>query len=61
MNLQVDVGKVVKITKILTQGRNDLNQWVKSFWLSYSLNDGYYQIYGEQSPVVSVVAVMLVI
>ncbi|XP_067043371.1 uncharacterized protein [Acropora muricata] len=50
--IQVDVGKIVKITKILTQGRNDLNQWVKSFWLSYSLNDGYYQIYGEQSPVI---------
>ena len=55
MELQVDIGKVVKITKVLTQGRSDYDQWVKTYWLSYSLNGGYYQAYGESSPVVSIV------
>ncbi|XP_068717618.1 uncharacterized protein [Montipora capricornis] len=49
--IQVDIGKVVKITKVLTQGRSDSDQWVKTYWLSYSLNGGYYQAYGESSPV----------
>ena len=39
----------MKITKVMTQGRSDFDQWVMSYWLSYSLNNGYYQAYGENS------------
>lgn len=34
--LQVDFGRNVKITKFDTQGRQDYDQWVKTFTLSYS-------------------------
>ena len=34
--LQVDFGRNVKITKFVTQGRQDANQWVKSYALSFS-------------------------
>ena len=55
MELQVDLGKIVKITKVMTQGRSDVDQWVMSYWLSHSLNNGYYQAYGENSnPIVSI-------
>ncbi|CAH3172036.1 unnamed protein product [Porites lobata] len=50
--IQVDLGKVVKITKVMTQGRSDYNQWVTSYWLSYSINNGYYQTYGENKPII---------
>ena len=52
--LQIDFAKVVKITKVLTQGRSDHNQWVTSYWISYSLNNGFYEAYGEGSPIVSI-------
>ena len=51
--LQIDFAKIVKITKVLTQGRNDYDQWVTSYWISYSLNNGFYKAYGEGSPIVS--------
>ena len=51
---QVDFSKVVKITKVLTQGRSDYNQWVTSYWISYSLNNGYYEAYGQSSAIVSI-------
>ena len=51
---QVDFGKVVKITKVLTQGRSDYNQWVTSYWISYSLNNGYYEAYGQSRAIVSI-------
>ena len=34
--LQVDLGRDVKITKFVTQGRQDSEQWVKSYTLSFS-------------------------
>ncbi|EDO48094.1 predicted protein, partial [Nematostella vectensis] len=34
--IQVDLGQRTVITKILTQGRQDLNQWVKRYTVSYS-------------------------
>ena len=34
--LQIDLGKVTKITRIATQGRYDDNWWVKKYKLSYS-------------------------
>ncbi|XP_078348187.1 uncharacterized protein LOC144633234 isoform X3 [Oculina patagonica] len=50
--IQVDFGKVVKITKVLTQGRSDYTRWVKSYWISYSLNNGFYEVYGENGPII---------
>ncbi|EDO48091.1 predicted protein, partial [Nematostella vectensis] len=37
--LQVDLGRRTVVTKILTQGRQDLRQWVKTYYVLYS-NDG---------------------
>ncbi len=34
--LKVDFGRNVKITKFATQGRQDLDQWVKTYKLSFS-------------------------
>ncbi|XP_022778337.1 uncharacterized protein LOC111319871 [Stylophora pistillata] len=39
---QVDFGKIVKITSILTQGRHNAAQWVTKFMVSYSLDGGYF-------------------
>jgi hypothetical protein len=36
--LQVDLGKVTKVTHIATQGRQDYNQWVRTYSVQYSLN-----------------------
>jgi hypothetical protein len=36
--LQVDLGKVTRVTHIATQGRSDIIEWVKSYSLQYSLN-----------------------
>ena len=43
----------------MTQGRSDYNQWVTSYWLSYSINNGYYQTYGENKPIVSAFNLLL--
>ena len=46
--LQVDFGRNVKITKFQTQGRQDWEQWVKTFTLSFSEENGKtYQTYQE--------------
>lgn len=46
--LKVDFGRNVKITKFATQGRQDLDQWVKTYTLSFSEEDGStYQTYQE--------------
>lgn len=37
--LQVDLGQSTKVTGIKTQGRQDADQWVTSYTVSYS-NDG---------------------
>ena len=48
--LQVTYPRTMKITGILTQGRQDYNQWVTAFWVMYS-QDGahwiHYQQYGQ--------------
>ena len=38
--IQVDLGKITKITRIATQGRQDSAQWVKSYSISFSLEGG---------------------
>lgn len=46
--LQVDFGRNVKITKFATQGRQDANQWVKSYTLSFSKEkEPVFQTYQE--------------
>ena len=45
--IQVDLGDIVKITKLATQGREDASQWVKSYTLSYSLNCGIFEPYNN--------------
>ena len=46
--LQVDFGRNVRITKLATQGRQDYDQWVKTFTLSYSVDGNpSFQIYQE--------------
>ena len=34
--MQIDLGKITKITRIATQGRYDANWWVKKYKLTYS-------------------------
>jgi hypothetical protein len=36
--LQIDLGDVSMVTKVATQGRHDANQWVKTFYLEYSID-----------------------
>ena len=36
--IQVDLGEQKIVTKIATQGRNNYDQWVTSYVVSYSLN-----------------------
>lgn len=43
--LQIDFGKMVKITRIATQGRYDANQWVTQYILFSSLDGSAYQAY----------------
>ena len=43
--IQVDLGDIVKITRIATQGRQDAAYYVKSYSLSYSVNCGTFQPY----------------
>ena len=43
--VQVDFGsgKVAKVTKIGTQGRYHVSQWVTEYMVSYSIDGGYFQ------------------
>ena len=43
--LKVDFGRVLKITKILTQGRQDYSEWVRYFKVSSSLDGYHWQYY----------------
>ena len=54
--IQVNLGKIVKITRLATQGRYDSNQWVKSYTLSYSVDCGFFETY-EKNKVYSDVSV----
>ncbi|KAL9968116.1 hypothetical protein ACROYT_G026448 [Oculina patagonica] len=46
--LQVDLGGYTRVTRVATQGRNAVNQWVTKYKLQYS-NDGVnFQYYREQ-------------
>ena len=43
--LQVDLGSLVVITQIATQGRQDHRQWVESYTISYSLDGDNFHTY----------------
>ena len=43
--LKVDFGRPMKITKILTQGRQDAAQWVTYYRVSSSLDGIHWQVY----------------
>ena len=42
---QVDFGYTMKITRVATQGRQDADQWVTSYTLSYSQDGGHFYPY----------------
>ena len=42
---QVDIGKKTVVTAIATQGRSNVNQWVKTYSVTYSLNEQLFQTY----------------
>ena len=45
--IEVDLGKITKITRIATQGRQDAGHWVKSYSLSYSVKGGPFLPYNN--------------
>ncbi|XP_029202215.2 uncharacterized protein LOC114966489 [Acropora millepora] len=45
--IQVDLGKITKITRIATQGRQDARHWVKSYSLTYSVEGGPFLSYSN--------------
>ena len=47
--LKVDFKKPMKITKIETQGRQDTNQWVTRYQLSYSQDGAHWTLYRHRS------------
>ena len=47
--LQVNFGDWTKISHVATQGRNDADQWVKSFSLSYGYDSVFFRIYKEDN------------
>ena len=47
--LQIDFGELVQVTKVATQGRQDSDQWVTKYTLSYSLDGMHWAEYKENS------------
>ncbi|XP_073243651.1 lactadherin-like [Porites lutea] len=47
--LQIDLGELVRVTKVATQGRRDADHWVTQFSLSYSLDETHWAEYKENS------------
>lgn len=49
--IQVKLGQKTRITGVVTQGRQDASQWVKSYSISYSLNGRTFRPYRENGRV----------
>lgn len=47
--LQIDFGELVHVTKVATQGRQDADQWVTKYTLSYSVDGIHWAEYKENS------------
>ena len=45
--LQVNFGDWRKVTRVVTQGRSNYNQWVKSYSLSYGYDNVFFKDYKE--------------
>ena len=45
--LQIDLGKVTKVTRIATQGRSDAGWWSKTYTLDYSEDGGAFKPYNN--------------
>ena len=45
--LQVNFGDWTKVTRVAIQGRQDADQWVTSFSLSYGADDVFFKTYIE--------------
>ena len=45
--LQVDLGRLAKVTGVATQGRHRHNQWTITYTVSYSLNGKVFKAYLE--------------
>ena len=41
--IQVDFGKLVQVTKIATQGRYNIRQWITKYTVSYSQDCGLFE------------------
>ena len=46
---KVDFGRLMKITKIATQGRQDAGHWVTSYYVSSSVDNVHWAIYRFRS------------
>ena len=49
--IQVRLGRGTRITGVVTQGRQDVNQWVTTYSLSFSLNGRTFRPYKENGRV----------
>lgn len=47
--LKVDFGRLMKITKITTQGRQDAGHWVTSYYVSSSIDNVHWAMYRFRS------------
>lgn len=47
--LKVDFGRLMKITKIATQGRQDAGHWVTSYYVSSSIDNVHWAMYRFRS------------
>ena len=45
--LQINFGDWTKVTRVAIQGRQDANQWVKSYSLSYGYDAAFFKYYYE--------------
>ena len=45
--LMIDIGHPTRVTKIATQGRDDANQFVRSYYLYFSQNGGTWHAFKE--------------
>ena len=43
--LQIDLARPSKIVRCSTQGRADVDQWVTSYWVSYSIDSLHFAFY----------------
>ena len=46
---QVDFGRCMRVIKIATMGRQDYPQWVKQYYIEYSVDGGNFAEYKESS------------